>query len=136
MEITSLDHAALIVADVERSRRFYADVLQMDEAPRPPTFDFPGAWFRRGSAEIHLIGEAEAGRTATIQPAYYERELRRGYLPHIAFEVNDISAARAHLESLQVALVGGPQSRGDGVTQLYIRDPDGYVIELFDRNGT
>lgn len=131
MQIRSLDHVALIVQDVDRSRQFYAEVLGMTEAARPETFTFPGAWFRSGSAEVHLIGEAEAGRAAIIQPAYYERELSRGYLPHVAFEVPDLVAARQHLEQCDVPLVGGPNSRGDGVTQLYIRDPDGYVVELF-----
>ncbi|NJN15957.1 MAG: glyoxalase [Oscillochloris sp.] len=135
MEILDMDHAALVVCDVERSRSFYTQVLGMDEVPRPVTFRFPGAWFRKGRAEFHLIGEAEAGRAATIQPAYYERELRRGYLPHLALEVADLAAAQAHLAALNVPIVGGPQPRGDGVIQLYIRDPDGYVIELFDRSG-
>lgn len=136
MQIRSMDHAALIVHDVERSRWFYSTILGMTEVPRPATFSFPGAWFRSGSAEVHLIGEAEAGRAATLQPAFYERELRRGYLPHIAFEVPDLEAARRHLDQLEVPIVGGPQARGDGITQLYIRDPDGYVIEIFAHDNT
>ena len=68
MEIRRLDHAALLVKDVERSRRFYGQVLGMEEVPRPSNFAFPGAWFRKGVAEIHLIGEAEPGRAAQVQP--------------------------------------------------------------------
>lgn len=68
MEIRRLDHAALLVKDVERSRRFYGQVLGMEEVPRPSNFTFPGAWFRKGHAEIHLIGEAEPGRAAQAQP--------------------------------------------------------------------
>ncbi len=30
----------------------------------------PGAWFRKESAEIHLIGESEPGRAAQMQPGY------------------------------------------------------------------
>jgi catechol 2,3-dioxygenase-like lactoylglutathione lyase family enzyme len=135
VQIQRLDHVALVVQDVERSRRFYTAVLGMDEVPRPESFSFPGAWFRSGSAELHLIGEAEEGRAATIQPTYFERELRRGYVPHVAFELPDLAAAQRHLAALDIPLVGGPQQRGDGVTQLYIRDPDGYVIELFARDG-
>lgn len=68
MEIRKLDHAALLVKDVDRSRRFYGQVLGMQEVPRPSNFNFPGAWFRKDSAEIHLIGEAEPGRVAQVQP--------------------------------------------------------------------
>ena len=68
MEIRRLDHAALLVKDVERSRRFYGQILGMEEVPRPSNFAFPGAWFRKGHTEIHLIGEAEPGRAAQVQP--------------------------------------------------------------------
>jgi len=35
MEIRRLDHAALLVKDVERSRGFYGQVLGMEEVPHP-----------------------------------------------------------------------------------------------------
>ncbi len=90
MEIRRLDHAALLVKDVERSRRFYGQVLGMEEVPRPSNFTFPGAWFRKGRAEIHLIGESEPGRAAQVQPGGYRPdELSVGYGAHFAFEVVD-----------------------------------------------
>jgi len=131
MVIRSLNHAALLVADVERSRRFYAETLQMQEIARPATFDFPGAWLRRGSAELHLIGEAEPGRAAQVVPGYRPDELARGYAAHLAFEVEDLEAVVQELHGLGVELAGGPRPRGDGVQQLFLRDPDGYLIELF-----
>src|SRR5713226_4004865 len=87
MEIRRLDHAALLVKDVERSRRFYGQVLGMEEVSRPSNFKFPGAWFRKGRAEIHLIGEAEPDRVSQVQPGYRREEQSRGYAAHIAFEV-------------------------------------------------
>jgi catechol 2,3-dioxygenase-like lactoylglutathione lyase family enzyme len=132
MEIRKLDHAALLVKDVERSRRFYGQVLGMEEVPRPSSFHFPGAWFRKGRAEIHLIGEAEPGRAAQVQPGgYHPEELSVGFAAHFAFEVADLEAARQHLQAHDIAIVGGPRPRGDGVMQMYLRDPDGYIIELF-----
>src|SRR2546430_16806285 len=62
VEIRRLDHAALLVKDVERSRHFYGQVLGMEEVPRPSNFTFPGAWFRKERAEIHLIGERSEER--------------------------------------------------------------------------
>jgi catechol 2,3-dioxygenase-like lactoylglutathione lyase family enzyme len=132
MEIRKLDHAALLVKDVERSRRFYGLVLGMLEVPRPSNFNFPGAWFRRGSAEIHLIGEDEPGRAAQVQPGkYHPAELSVGHVAHFAFEVTDLEQARQHLQAHDIAIVGGPRPRGDGVMQMYVRDPDGYIVELF-----
>ena len=89
------------------------------------------AWFRKGHAEIHLIGEAEPDRVSQVQPGYRREEQSRGYAAHIAFEVDDLEAAMQHLRALNVEIVGGPRPRGDGVQQMYICDPDGYMIELF-----
>ena len=131
MEIRKLDHAAMLVKDVERSCRFYGQVLGMEQIPRPSTFNFPGAWLSKGSFQIHLIGEAEAGRAAQVNPGYRRDEMARGYGAHVAFEVDDLEAALHHLRVHDVEIVGGPRPRGDGVQQLYICDPDGYIIELF-----
>ena len=35
MEIRRLDHVALLVKDVDLSRRFYVQLLGMEEHPRP-----------------------------------------------------------------------------------------------------
>ena len=132
MFIRSLQHAALLVTDVERSREFYKRVLGMEESPRPATFGFPGAWLHAGTAELHLIGEFEAGRVAALHTRYRPDELATGYVTHLAFEVDDLAATERQLRALDIEIVGGPRPRGDGVQQLYICDPDGYVIEFFD----
>ncbi len=131
MNIRALDHAALLVKDVERSRHFYVGILGMNEETRPSNFGFPGAWFRKGTAHIHLIGEDEEGRAAQVTPTYRDSELATGHAPHIAFEVDDLEAAQAHLHAHNIEIVGGPRPRGDGVQQLYVLDPDGYVVEFF-----
>ena len=131
MNIRKADHVALLIKDVERSRQFYALVLGMQEIPRPKSFDFPGAWFTRGDFQIHLIGEEVEGRAQQVNPRYDADELALGRATHLAFEVDDLDAAMQHLHARGVEIVGGPRPRGDGVQQMYICDPDGYVIELF-----
>lgn len=132
MKIQGLGHAALLVKDLERSRYFYGQVLGMQEVPRPAAMKrIPGAWFRKGSAEIHLIGEAEPGRTVQVQPGYRHDEVADGYGSHIAFVVNDLEEARQHLRTYGIEVIGGPRPRGDGVMQMYISDPDDYMVELY-----
>ena len=55
-----IQHVGLVVSDLDRSRRFYADALGLEEVARPPNFNFDGAWFRFGGTEIHLLAEAHA----------------------------------------------------------------------------
>jgi catechol 2,3-dioxygenase-like lactoylglutathione lyase family enzyme len=49
--------------------------------------------------------------------------------------VDDLDAACARLTANGVPLEGGPMPRGDGVTQVFFLDPDGYVLEYFQRTG-
>ena len=136
MRIRKLDHVSFFVRDVERSRAFYGEVFGLPEVPRPATFDFPGAWLQGEDFQIHLIGDEErerAQREGYVNP-YTAAELARGSATHAAFEVGDLNATIEHLRAHNVELVGGPRQRGDGVTQIFICDPDGYVIEFFVRN--
>ena len=131
MNILKADHVALIVADVGRSRQFYTQVLGMWEVPRPRSFDFPGAWLQMNNFQIHLIGEDVEGRAKQLNPGYHAGELAIGHATHVAFEVDDLEEAMRHLHAQGVEIAGGPRPRGDGVQQLYILDPDGYVVEFF-----
>lgn len=131
MNIHKADHAALLVEKVERSLQFYTQVLGMQEIPRPQNFDFPGAWVTSSGFQIHLIGEDTEGRARQVHPGYQADELTRGYGTHLAFEVDDLAETIRHLNDRDIRIVGGPRPRGDGVQQLYICDPDGYMIELF-----
>jgi catechol 2,3-dioxygenase-like lactoylglutathione lyase family enzyme len=128
-----IQHCAIVVSDVEQARRFYMDVLGLDEIERPGNFRFSGAWLRAGEDEIHLI---EAAHT-TCPPGVPEPGVAQtsGLATHIAFEVDDLAAMEDRLAERDVAPVGGPMPRGDGVVQLFLRDPDGYLVELFERTG-
>jgi catechol 2,3-dioxygenase-like lactoylglutathione lyase family enzyme len=125
-----LDHAALIVSDTEAARAFYVGVLGLEEIPRPATFTFPGLWVAIGDRQLHLIGEAERGRTRATHPGYRSEELATGYASHFALEVDDLEAFLAGVKERGAAVVGGPRPRGDGVLQAYVTDPDGNVVEL------
>ena len=128
-----LQHCGLIVADLERSRLFYSGALGLEEVPRPCNFVFEGAWFQVGDDQLHLLvegettsraGGADPGPSATV-----------GLANHIALEVDDLRGCVGRLDKHGVALIGGPMPRGDGYDQVFIRDPDGYVIELFQHTG-
>src|SRR5947209_6597412 len=55
MDIAAIHHVSLTVTDLDRSRAFYREILQLREIERPP-FGFPGAWFQvGGSQQLHLI---------------------------------------------------------------------------------
>ena len=128
-----LQHCGLLVADLDRSRRFYGEALGLEEVPRPANFTFAGAWFRLGDDEIHLLAEADStGRAGAFEPG---PGLAGGLATHLALEVDGLSGWQERLSSHGVDAAAGPMPRGDGVVQLFVRDPDGYVVELFERTG-
>src|SRR5262245_8131710 len=89
MRATHLDHVSVIVTDVERSRRFYTDVLGLREIPPPHTFNFVVLWFELGGQTLHLLHKPQPD---TISPR------------HFALHVADIEAARAECRKHGLAI--------------------------------
>ena len=111
MPITELNHFLLVAKNLERTRKFYENVLGLELADRPD-FGFPGRWYGIGHGQLHLIqGDAPGG---SLDPSG----------PHFAIAVEDLDAARRELAS------AGVETLDPGGAQLWLRDPDGNVIEL------
>jgi len=116
MKISKLLHAALLVHDLARAREFYEGALGLKERPRH-NFDFDGVWYDLGENELHLMVVPDV-----LPPA--EKRPRRDF--HVALLIDDYEAAKAHLAKL-----GIPYREGrHGLAQLFVRDPDGNLIEL------
>jgi len=118
MTIRELNHVAIYVTDVERSVKFYREVLRLEQIARP-AFTFPGAWFRLGTnQELHLI--ADHG------PAFFKSNENN----HFALRADGLDQWERHLRDVGANAFPRKQ-RPDGVWQVFLRDPDGHVIELF-----
>ncbi len=116
LTIRELNHVALEVRDLDASIRFYSDVLGLPSLPRPD-FGFGGAWFALGSQELHLIVADSTSQSD-----------KRSF--HYALRVDDAYAAGAALRERGITEFRGPAPRPDGAVQIFLQDPDGYVIEL------
>jgi len=124
--IKTIDHITIVVKDLKRSAKFYTELLAM-EALQRPDFGFPGLWFQAGGTKIHLnVAGKEAG-SAGFLPQDAECP-SRGF--HYAFEVEDCDVAADLIRKQSIEIVEGPRSRPDGARQLYIRDPDGHLVEI------
>ncbi len=123
MSLTRLDHFTILCADLDRSRKFYSDVLGMTDGDRP-AFGFPGAWLYVGDRPVvHLIGgQNEKGISTT------------GSVDHVAFAGADLPAMRSRFQSLNIAFDerGVP---GRPLRQVFLKDPDGVTIEINFLNG-
>jgi len=130
IEIVDLNHVTIVARDVDASRHFYCGVLGFEELPHPASFTHTTVWFRSGSAEIHLVAEPDSTQQPGDAPTHPEGERDWSKSRHFALAVADIEAAVDTLHGHDIRIVLGPRDRGDGVTQMFCYDPDGYLIEL------
>lgn len=49
---------------------------------------------------------------------------------HVALQIRDVREAATRLTQLGIRITEGPVRFGDGSTSLFVRDPDGNVVEL------
>jgi catechol 2,3-dioxygenase-like lactoylglutathione lyase family enzyme len=120
--IIEINHIQITVprAAEEASRRFYRDVLGLEEIHKPGrSKERGGAWFRQGSVEVHL----------SVEDAATENHSSRR---HICYLVTDLPEAARQLVGAGVEVI--PDDRPiDGWKRFYIRDPGANRIEVAQR---
>ena len=127
MKVSRLLHTRYRVDDLDRSVRFYRDVLGLEEVRRHKS--------PRGSELVFLKAlESEATIELCSFPASGPVQVQAD-LTHLAFEVESLVGFAAHLASLGLAYSDGPHYRPDGSGGFaFIDAPEGYEIELIQRS--
>lgn len=117
MKAVQLHHTSINVNDVARSRQFYERLLGLEPLERPD-FGVPGVWYGIGEGQLHLIQCEPMGMA--IDPSG----------PHFAVQVRDLDEARRELAA------AGLEVLDPGHDQIWVRDPDGNVVEITTGRGT
>jgi catechol-2,3-dioxygenase len=116
-----LQHLVLWVSDVQRSVRFYRDLLGFEV-----TTQWPQAAFLKipGSLDDHHLGLFE--QTGVSGP---DERVARMY--HSAWEVGEITdLVRARRRLTEAGALVGSSNHGVSLS-LYAKDPDGLELEIF-----
>jgi catechol 2,3-dioxygenase-like lactoylglutathione lyase family enzyme len=113
-------HVSFAVADLEQAKRFYEEVLGLEPLPRPD-FGIAGAWYRAGNVQLHLIARPDGGGVRPSAAAFSP------IANHTAFGIDDYRATLSLLRARGVEVLETQPGVGP---QMFIRDPDGNVIEL------
>jgi catechol 2,3-dioxygenase-like lactoylglutathione lyase family enzyme len=120
--ISHLDHLVLTVADVDRSVSFYQRVLGM----HPVTFGGGHRALEFGPSKINLHQAGHEITPHAARPAPGSADL-------CLITTTPPSQVLAHLEAEQTGVEKGPVFRTGAqgrITSIYIRDPDGNLIEI------
>ena len=133
MAIKKLAHYSIRTSELERSKRFYIDVLGFKDGYRPP-LNFPGAWLYLGGDErdygvVHLLGTGPDDSGLAEYLGDRGPEQGTGNLDHIAFLATDLSETYARLESAGVDFRERTVP-SLGLHQVFLEDPSGVTIEL------
>jgi lactoylglutathione lyase len=118
INILGYNHVALAVANIDSSAAFYRDIVGLEPLAVPDHLKAIRAWFKIvPGQELHLL----AGRGTPVS-----NNDRNG--AHFALTIPDADPVEDYLKAKGIAY--HRQQRFDKAWQIYITDPDGYVIEL------
>ena len=122
------DHQALLVNNLKITGDFYRDILGFKDIPTLVGTKYTHRWLANYEGkEIHLIFSDEEIQKTPKQI-------------HMAFSPVDFDKFIDHLKKNNVVFtnykleVGVVQVRKDGIKQLWMRDPQGYWIEINSTN--
>ncbi len=140
MKDARLLHYSHCVSNLERSRRFYTEVLgftvvaefDFDDAATArvmglPRARFTGVFMQRDGMRIELIGFTDPPPEPAVRP---RRSNEIGH-SHLSFYVLDLDQTLTELRAQGVEAVEGTRAvLPSGVECCVVRDPDGFPIEL------
>lgn len=123
--MTEFLHTCYRIGDIDRSVSFY-EALGLEERRR---MDLPD-----GATNVFMGLPGDADRLElTYNFGVDSYELGTGY-GHIAVSVDDLDAALGRLEEQGIEPERPPYTVREGGSRLcFVRDPDGYRIELIER---
>jgi lactoylglutathione lyase len=123
--VTKLLHTRYRVNDLERTVKFYREVLGLEESRRHKS--------PRGSELVFL---KSAGSAEEIEICYFpnsEPVKCQPDLTHLAFEVESLEEFSKHLEKFGLKFSDGPTTSSSGTTFAFVDAPEGYEIELIQK---
>jgi lactoylglutathione lyase len=124
-------HTMLRVGDLERSLRFYTEVLGMKLLRRK---DYP-----KGKFTLAFVGYGDEADNTVIELTHNwdtaTYDIGTGY-GHIALEVDDVYQATDEIKQRggKILREAGPMNAGTTIIS-FVEDPDGYPIELIGAKG-
>jgi catechol 2,3-dioxygenase-like lactoylglutathione lyase family enzyme len=132
----TISNVAISVMNIDRSSKWYAQVLGFRLATRTtfPTVHAEVAFMTGPGIALEFVQVPGAHRLLELDAAPPAHLLPTGYKA-IVFDVENLAVASKELEELGVTIVWNQQviDPSTGLKSTLIRDPDGNLINLFQR---
>jgi len=125
-EITRINHIGLRVRDLATTRVFYEKLgFKFIVGPVGPE---PVAIMEHSSG-VNINFILNSTDTNKFNVLMDKKEKHTGYT-HVALEVTDLFSVQKNLDALKYTVTEGPIVTPEGSSFIFIRDPDGNVIEF------
>ena len=131
MPLSHIEHFLLQTTDMEKTRKWYVEVLGMRVGPNPD-FKFPVFWLYLGDKDVVHVTEGGKGVSENRKKYVGQQSdaaSGTGVVDHIAFRATGLRDMLAHLKKLKVDFKQR-QVDDQGLYQLFMFDPNGVKIEL------
>jgi catechol 2,3-dioxygenase-like lactoylglutathione lyase family enzyme len=132
--VQALEHVTIRCAQLQRTRDFYVDLLGLSEGERP-AFPFRGHWLYLGGIPVvHLVEASDSAGAWGREIVIPQAENGTGSFDHVAFRGDDFAAMRERLQKAGMTF----RERvvpGGALSQLFVPDPEGVLVEINFRNG-
>ncbi|NET10440.1 MAG: VOC family protein [Symploca sp. SIO2B6] len=127
--VSGIHHVAIICSDYERSKRFYTEILGLPIIRET---------FREARQSYKL--DLQVGDRAAIELFSFPNPPERPSRPeaqglrHLAFRVDDLDGAIAHLNQAGVETEAVRVDELTGKRFTFFQDPDAFPLELYEQH--
>jgi len=128
LKLNRIHHIAIICSDYQRSKHFYSEILGLKIVREV---------YREARQSYKL--DLEVGNQYQIELFSFPNPSGRPSRPeaaglrHLAFEVDDVEAAAAHISSFNIHVEAIRIDEFTGKRFTFLADPDGLPIEFYER---
>lgn len=127
--VMRFNHLAIFVTDLHQSRHFYTQVIGLDSIAEP-FHDGKHLWLALGfGSSLHVIADAP-------------KKIEHFFNNHLCLSTSNMEGLKKTLAKNKIdwhnvqGQKGMTTTRPDGISQIWIQDPDGYWIEINNDTST
>ena len=125
-KVTAYEHVGIRVSQRERSMRFYEALGWVEQIDLPE--HQANEMVNASGVYINLIFNGVANESG--KNILQDNDVKYPGMTHAAFIVDDLEALISKLKQENISITGGPHVYSNRRKLIFVRDPDGNVLEF------
>jgi lactoylglutathione lyase len=117
--VTGMDHVGVIVSDMEKSKKFYQEIIGAEQIHTYENENVQLAFYKIGSGVVELVKRKHVEHTRNL-----------GVVEHIAFTVDNIEQCVKELKAKNIKLISENIITMENKLLFFFEGPDGEKLEF------